>query len=72
MLRDDEFAASVDSSVAIKMGNASRNGDQDRKDLQLFVISQCSFLGCVYYCVFSADCSSPVITRCVTAGVVRR
>jgi len=39
MLRDNEFAASVDSSVAIKMGNASRNGDQDRKDLELFVTS---------------------------------
>ena len=71
-LRGNGFAVSVGSSVAIKMVNASKNGDQDRRDLGQFVTSQCSsFLGYANHYVFSANCS----TAChyyTSLGVVRR
>ena len=58
MLKGNGFAASVGSSVAIKMENASKNGDQGRKDLGRFATSQCSSLGYTDCYVFSANCST--------------
>ena len=55
-LRDNGFVVSVGSLVAIKMANASRNGDQDRKDLERFVTSQCIFFGYADYYAFSVNC----------------
>jgi len=71
-LRDSEFAVSADSSVAIKMVNASRNGDQDRKDLGRSVTSQYLFLGCPDHYAFSANCLLIGITRCACTHRCRK
>lgn len=57
MLRDNGFAVSVDSSVAIRTASASRSGGQDRRDLEQFVTSQCLFFVCTSHYAFSANSS---------------
>ena len=56
MLRGNGSVVSVDSSAAIKMGNASRNGVRDRRALERFVTSQCLFPAWSDHYAFSDIC----------------
>lgn len=73
MLRDNGSVVSVDSSAAIKMGNASRNGVLDQRAPERFATSQCLF-PVVGQLRVQCHLLKLLLIRvlCVTIGVVRR